>query len=581
MAEIRLLARGGATLLTLALAATACGGGGGGNNNKSNTNTGKSTRTQAGVFQPSDKKGGTLKILASGDCDSWDPQRTYYANCWNAQRWLSRGLMMYDTKPGKGGSDVVPDLAAGKPQVSDSNKTWKYTLKDGIKFEDGTPITSKDIKYGIERVFATDVINGGPTYVIDELAGGDKYKGPYKDKAGLASIQTPDNKTIIFKLKRPFSDWNYVMAMPTSTPVPQAKDKGDKYQFHPVASGPYKIQSYTPNKQMTLVRNTNWSNDTVRKALPDTVQITMGLDPNDIDNRILSNQGDVFQDQTGVQSGAQAKILTNQTLRKRSVNGLTGFLRYLVVFQKNKPFDNIHCRNAVAWIVNKKAQQLQRGGPVAGGDVATTMAPPTLQYYKKFDLFPTNGGTGNVAKAKAELAACGKPNGFSTKIAVRNKGKEPKQAEALQADLRKIGIKATIDTYEASQYYSAQLGIPANVHKKQFGMGFTGWGPDWPAPYGYFHFIVDGRAILPQGNSNYGELNDPTVNSNIDKALAATDEASKAQAWQAVDQAVVKSAVYIPLVYDKALNIVSENTTNAYVSDAFGMYDFVSLGVKK
>lgn len=579
MAETRHLVRGGALLLVLGLAAAACGGGGS-SNTPASSNTGGTARVSDQVYQASDKKGGTLRVLASGDCDSWDPQRTYYANCWDAQRWISRGLMMYDAKPGAAGAKPVPDLAAGMPEVTNNNQTWKYTLKDGLKFEDGTPIRAQDIKYGIERVFATDIINGGPTYVIDELKGGSAYKGPYKNKTGLASIETPNDKTIIFQLKEPFSDWNFVMAMPTSTPVPQAKDNGDRYQFRPVASGPYKIQSYTPNKGMVLVRNTNWSNDTVRKALPDKIQITMGLDPNDIDNRIISNQGDVFQDQTGVQSAAQAKILGNPSLRARSTTGLTGFLRYLVIFQANKPFNNIHCRNAVAWVVNKKAQQLVRGGPLAGGDIATTMMPPTLEYYKKFDLFPTPGGQGDVTKAKAELTACGYPNGFNTKIAVRNKGKEPKQAEALQADLKKIGINATIEPFDASQYYSAQIGIPANVHKKGFGMALTGWGPDWPAPYGFFHFIVDGRAILPQGNSNYGELNDPSVQAGFLEAAKATTDAERQAAWTKVDEGVVKSAVYVPLLYDKALNIVSDQTTNVYFTNGLDMYDFVSMGKK-
>jgi peptide/nickel transport system substrate-binding protein len=585
MAITNLRMRGAVAIAVLAIAAAACGG----SSNKSSSSGSSSSPSASAaagedaIYQPSDQKGGTLRILASSDCDYWDPQRTYYANCWNMQRLINRTLMMYDTKPGKAGAKVVPDLAAGDPEVTNSNKTWKYTLKDGLKFEDGTPITSKDIKYGIERTFATDVINGGPTYVIDELPPGKSYTGPYKDKKGLASIVTPDDKTIIFNLKRPFSDWNFVMAMPTSTPVPQAKDTGDKYTFHPVASGPYKFEKYTANKSLTLVRNTNWdpATDKVRPALPDRIEVTMGLDPNDIDSRIIANQGDVFQDGTGVQTAAQSKILTDPNLKKRSTNPQTGFLRYLVVFQKNKPFDNIHCRNAVAWAVNKKNQQLQRGGPVGGGDIATTMAPPTLNYYQQFDLFPTDQGQGNVEKAKEELKACGMPNGFSTKMAIRNKGKEPKQGESLQADLKAVGINATIDTFDASQYYAAHLGIPANVHKEGFGMGLTGWGPDWPSPYGFFHFIVDGRAILPQGNSNYGELNDPGVNSAIDEALAATDEAGKQAAWLKVDKGVVQSAVYVPLLYDKALNIVSEKTTNAYISNAFGMYDYVALGVKQ
>ncbi len=580
MVNSKNLLRGGTAVLALALAATACGG----SSKKSTTTAPKSssgTTSDNAIFQASDKKGGNLSFLASSDCDFWDPARPYYANCWDMDRLLFRGLMTFAAKPGEAGGEAVPDLAAAMPEVTDNNKVWKYTLKDNLKFEDGTPVTTKDIKYGLERVFAQDVLSNGPTYIIDELVGGKAYKGPYRDKKGLASIETPDDKTIIFHLRRSFADWNYLMANPQSTPVPQKKDTGAKYTFHPVANGPYKIASYTPNKSMRMVRNPNWdpATDNVRKALPDTVTITMGLDPNDIDNRIISNQGDIFQDQTGVQQAAQAKILTNPALKKRSQDPLTGFLRYLVVFQKNKPFDNIHCRRAVAYVVNKKAQQLVRGGPVGGGDIAGSMSPPTVKYYQPYDPFPSDGGQGDVAKAKAELKACGKPNGFTTKIAIRNKGKEPKQGVAIQSDLKKIGINATIDTYDSSQYYSAHLGIPANVHREGFGVALTGWGPDWPAPYGFFSQIVDGRNIRPQGNSNYGELNDSVVNSNIDKALAATDDAAKADAWHTVNKAVVDSAVYVPLLYDKALDVFSDRLTNAYYTPAYGMTDFASLGV--
>lgn len=579
MASKRLLAKGGAALVALALTASACGG-----DDDDTPAANKSTAAAAdsnttGTYQASDKKGGTLELLKNSDCDYWDPQRTYYGHCWNLQRFISRGLVTYAPKPGK--ASLVADLATEVPTSADG-KTWTYKLRDGIKFEDGTPITSKDVKYGIQRVFATDVINGGPTYVVDELLGGDKYKGPYKDKAGLASIETPDDKTITFKLKRAFSDWNFVLAGPTSTPVQQAKDTGAKYTFRPQATGPYKIEKYAPNKSMSLIRNPQWdqATDEVRKALPDKINITMGLDVNDKDNRIASDQGDLDADGTGLQIATQAKVLASPTLKKRSSNPVQPTLRYLAVFTKVKPFDNIHCRKAVALIVNKKAQQLARGGPIGGGQVARVMSPPSLQYREEFNLYETPGDQGDVAKAKAELVQCGQPNGFKTKIAGRNNGKEVKQATALQADLKKIGIDATISQFDASQYYAAQLGIPANVKKAGFGVGFTAWGPDWPAPYGFFHFIVDGRAILPQGNSNYAELNLPAVNNAIDAALAAKDDAAKKAEWVKMDRAIVDSAAYIPLLYDKVVHLTSTRVTNAYVTDAYnGEYDYQALGV--
>ena len=244
-----------------------------------------------------------------------------------------------------------------------------------------------------------------------------------------------------------------------------------------------------------------------------------------------------------------------------------------------KPFDDVHCRRAVAWAVDQAGQRDARGGPLAGGDVATTMIPPPVKYHRAFDLFPTPGGRGDLAKAKAELAACGLPNGFETKMACRNTGKESAQAEAVQASLAKIGVKVTIDQHEPSQYLSAQLGIPANMRAKGYGLALAAFGPDWPAPYALLRPTVDGRTILPQGNSNYASLDDPAVNAAIDAGAAATDDGAAQQAWTKADQAVVRSAAYVPLVYDKALNIFSERLTNIYFTPAYLMTDFASLGV--
>jgi peptide/nickel transport system substrate-binding protein len=583
MAHLRTLARVGTGLVVVGLVAAACGGSGSKSSSGSSSSSSSSSGDAAAyaVYQPSNKTGGTLQLLDSDDCDSWDPARTYYSHCWNLQRLISRQLVTYAAAPGNDGTKLVPDLATEVPTSPDGGLTWTYHLKDNIKFEDGTPITSADIKYAVERVFATGVINGGPTYVIDELAGDDNYKGPYEDKSGLASIETPDAKTITFKLKEKFSDWNYVMAAPTDTPVPAAKDTKDSYTSHPVASGPYKFQSYSAGKQLTLVRNPEWvkSTDTVRKALPDKIVITMGLDPVDIDKRIIANQADSDDYQTGLQQANAITVQRDPTLQKRTVNPTGPFLRYLTVFQANKPFDNIHCRNAVALIVDRKAQQIARGGASGGGAIATTMLPPGIQYQKDFNLFPAAGNTGNVDAAKAELAKCGKPKGFDTKVAYRTKGKEPQQATALQADLAKIGIKAQLVPFSSSLYFSAGIGVPATVHKQGLGMAFAAWGPDWPAPYGYYHFIVDGRQILAQGNSNYGELNLPSVNNGIDTALKAPDS-EKAADWLAVDKAVVGSAVYIPLLDDKFYLMHSARATNVYVTNAFsGEFDFSSMGV--
>lgn len=595
------LVRYGTVAAAMALLVAGCGSSSSGGNN----NAGPKPKSADNVFNAgttgirnvSDKKGGTLNFIADGDCDYWDPARTYYGFCFDMQRLFSRGLMAYNAAPGDAGLNVVPDLATG-PGETTNGKDWTYHLKTGIKFEDGSTVTSKNVKYGIERVFAQSVINGGPTYVITFLCPGkinasggcDSYKGPYTDKdpnhLGLSTIDTPDDNTIVFHLNTVVGDWNYIMALPASTPVPIAYDQSAKggahYTNHPYSTGPYKFDAYTPGKSLTLVRNTYWNsgNDPFRKALPDKIVFTVDANDDDIDQRILTNIADVNISGTGVQATAQSKILTTPTLKARADNPVTGATRYLAIESKVAPFDNVHCRRAVQYAVNKVDWQTARGGPIGGGAIATSMLNPTVKGFVQFDAYPDNNGQGDLTKAKDELKQCGKPNGFTTHLATTNNGKGTRVATAVQAALKRVGINVIIDAGNAATYYSQFIGAPAVNRSHDRGLMVAGWGADWPTGYGFFSSLIDGRKILAQGNSNYSETNDPKINQMIDQAVATTDPNKAAQIWGQVDQQLMKEdATLVPMTWDKALVINSTNVTNAYIlSSLLGIYDFQAMG---
>ncbi|UWP84710.1 ABC transporter substrate-binding protein [Dactylosporangium fulvum] len=572
----------------IALVLSACGSGGDDSpttNSSAKGETGFNAATK-GVVNPSDKKGGTLKLVSHDDPDSFDPIRAYYAWVWNFSKgYYARTLLTNEAKPGEDGLKLVPDLAAEMPKIEDGGKKYTFTLKDGVKFEDGSPITSKDIKYGIERNFATDVLSGGPPYLTEVLDQGQSYPGPYKDtdpnKLGLKSVQTPDDKTIVFTLKEPLSDFQYLLAMPGASPLPQAKDTGDKYGDKPFSSGPYKFQSYDAGKKAVLVRNENWDpkTDTVRKALPDTVELTIGTAPEEIDNQLLSGDVDVDVAQTGVQQGAQPKVLLNADKKKNADTPNTGFIRYFSINTKVAPFDNIHCRKAVQYATDKTTMQTARGGADAGGDIGINMLPPNIAGHDDYDPYNTKSGKPQIDKAKEELKLCGKPDGFETVLATRNAGKEPKTAEALQAALTNVGIKVRLDPTDASLYFRSTIGSPTNVHAKGYGLMMAGWGADFPTGYGFLSVLVDGRNIPESGNNNYAELNNSEVNSLIDKAKAETDPAKAADIWKQINHIVMDEAVMVPFVFDKALNYRNPRVTNVYVTEYYGMYDFGSLGV--
>ncbi|MEV6601377.1 ABC transporter substrate-binding protein [Actinoplanes sp. NPDC051346] len=560
----------------------------GGNSSDSKTAEGKSAFNAAvtSVVNASDKKGGTLELWSSQDADSWDPVRGYYAFVWNLNRLYTRKLMDYASSPGKDGLKLKPDLAAAEPEISADKKTYTFKLKPGIKFDDGSPITSKDVKYGIERVFAQDVVPGGPTYLIEHLDQGQKYPGPYKDtdpnKLGLKSVETPDDTTIVFKLAKPFGDLPYLLAMPGAGPVPKARDTGAKYGEKPAASGPYMISEYTPGKGLKMVRNPHWdaSTDTIRKALPEAVNLTITTNAEDLDSRLQAGTADLDVGQTGVQAKARAEILQDPKKKAYADAPSTGFIRYAALVSKVEPFTNIECRKAVIYAADPTSLQTARGGPVAGGDIGTNMLPPNIEGSDpKFDPYGRLAGKPQADKAKAALTACGKPEGFNTIIAVRNnRPAEVKTAEALQAALGAVGIKATIDQYDGSQVASV-TGAPDNVHKKGYGIIIGGWGADWQTGTGYMQALVDSRYIQKNGNYNLAEINDPSIDKGFDDAALQTDPAKAAEIYKQINTKVMDGAYYLPFVFDKALNYRNPRLTNVYIHDAFGMVDFQALGV--
>ncbi|MFJ4337938.1 ABC transporter substrate-binding protein [Streptomyces sp. NPDC088915] len=581
----RRIAAGALLAAATMVVTTACGGGNGG----SGGDKGKDGLAFNGgvnkVLNASDKKGGELKFIGSQEADNWDPQRGYYGFVWDFARYYTRQLVTFKAEPGAASTELVSDLATDTGKVSADGLTYTFTLKDGVTWEDGKPITSKDIKYGIERIWAQDVISGGPIYLQQVLDPKGEYKGPYKDtsadKLGLKAIETPDDKTIVFKLPVANGDFLQMLAMPAASPVRQDKDTKSKYGLKPFSSGPYKWESYTPNKSIKLVRNDKWDakTDTVRKALPDKISVTFTTNADDMDNRLIEGEYDLDINATGVGAAARQKVL--QQHKENVDNPQTGFIRYAVFPQT--VIDNVECRKAIIYAADSKSLQTARGGPQAGGDIASNMLPPAIKGADpKADPYGKLAGKADVAKAKAALAKCGKPNGFKTTIAVRNnKPIEIATAESLQQSLKAVGIEAQIDQFDGAQT-SGIIGSPKVVKEKGYGIIIMGWGADFPSGQGFLQPLVDGRFILQSGNNNFSELNDKAVNGLFDQALKETDPVKAGELYKQINTKVSEAAVYLPFTHEKNIIWRSSRLTNVYTADAYnGRYDYASLGVVK
>ncbi|NEB79945.1 ABC transporter substrate-binding protein [Streptomyces sp. SID14478] len=539
-----------------------------------------------GVVNASTQKGGTVTYAMSDAPDSFDPGNTYYAYMYNFSRLFARPLMTFKPDAGEKGNTLVPDLASAPGKSSDGGKTWTYTIRKGLEYQDGTPITSKDVKYAVERSnFARDVLNLGPNYFQQFLEGGDKYKGPYKDKSGkgLDSIETPDDYTISFHLNRAFQEFDYLVATPQTAPVPQAKDKGIDYVKNIVSSGSYQFQSYQEGKQAVLVRNKNFNpkNDPLRKQYPNKIVVNLKVNQSTIDKDLQSGDTLIDLQGKGVETQTQAQLVNSKDKRANTDNTYGGRLTYMAINTTQKPFDKLECRKAVEYAIDKVSVQTTQGGSIRG-DVASTVLPPDITGYKKADTYATPGNKGDVAKAKDQLKACGQKTINTTITARSDRQEEVDGATAIIESLKKVGINASLKQFPSGKYFTDYAGVPTFNKKNNVGLMMMQWGADWPSGYGFLQQILNSAAIGTSGNTNLSYLSNKGIDDMLGKSIAAPDEATRNDLYGQIDQKAMDQAAIVPLVYFKILLYRSPYATNLVSTAAFsGQYDYLNIGTTK
>ncbi|WP_405660834.1 ABC transporter substrate-binding protein [Streptomyces sp. RK9] len=564
----RRVAVASATLVVLSVGAAACAG--------------PDDKNEAGGGGKP-QRGGTLTVLNSNPQSDFDPARLYTSGGGNVPSLVFRTLTTRNREDGAEGTKVVPDLAEGLGKPSKNATVWTYKIKKGVKFEDGTPVTTKDIKYGIERSFAAE-LSGGAPFLRDWLIGGDKYQGPYKDKKGLDSVETPDDQTIVFRLNKPVGDFDYVATQTSFAPVPKAKDKGTKYEEHPVSTGPYKVvKNSGDGERLQLERNPHWSakTDAERKAYPDKIDVRSGLNSSVINQRLSASQGAdaaAITTDTNLGPAELAKVTGDKKLAAQVGTGHFGYTNYLAFNPKVKPFDDPKVRQAISYAVDRTSVINAAGGSSLA-EPATTFLPNQESFgYTKFDHFPA-GASGNAEKAKELLKQAGHKDGLTITLTHSNDKNfetSPEIATALQDALKKAGITVKLQGLEDNDYED-------KVHdaKDEPGLFLAHWGADWPSGGPFLAPIFDGRQIVKDGyNFNSSFLNDKSVNQEIDEINKLTDHAAAAKRWGALDKKIGAKALNVPLFHPVYKRLYGKDVKNVVISDWTGVLDVSQVAVK-
>ncbi len=509
-------------------------------------------------------KGGSITLYRQFDISHLDPARIYtFAGLTVGQLFL-RPLTNW--KVNADGTETLVGDTATVPgiDVNKDCKTWKFPIKQGLKFEDGSPITAHDIAYGIARSFDLD-LNSGPLYIQQWLANADAFDKVWDFKTNKTSLPpgltVPDDHTLQMQFQEPHCDLPFAASLPETAPVPSAKDTGVDYDKHPVASGPYKIASYTVGQSLNFDRNPNYepNTDAVRHNYPDSYVVNIGKDPVAQTNLLISdtNGADTAIGLSGVDASLINKVEGDASLASRKLEIATADTERIDI--NNNRVTDLSVRQALNYAIDRQDLIKVVGGPTQATP-ATTLLPKQALGYEGYDAYPA-GDTGNIDKAK-ELLAGKHPN---LVFAINADGSGDDVAAQIKNNLEKAGFVITLRKVSADS-----IGAEQKKPTNQWDMYLNDWSYDWPSGSSVIPPLYDGSTIKSANNTNECYLNAPDVNSEV-KRILALPAAQQGPEWSKLDKLIMtKYAPVVPLWYSNGYYLVGSKIGGITLSSVFG-----------
>jgi peptide/nickel transport system substrate-binding protein len=589
-----------AAALALGLSACSTGGGSGG-----------------GTDEGTPQKGGTLKIIGSGEPDHLDPLSAYLTSSSMEQRAWVRTLVNYPaSKNADQAKTIVADGASEVPSeanggISKDGKTYTFKLRDGVMWntKPARAVVADDYIRNFKRMcnpaqpvgniaYYSGVIKGMKQYCDAENAYfANKSNKPdaktiakFQNSHDISGLTAKDDKTLQIKLEAPASDFLNILAMEFAAASPKEYDNyvpdSADFRKNTISDGPYQITQYTPKKSMLMERNPAWkaSADPLRKAYVDKIQFTFGQDsPDQAQQQIQAGTQDLTFDLPFPTS----QIPTMKANKDKNFGIFhSGVSNPYLVFNFKSPNEkkatsNLKVRQAIEYAINKVALAKVYGGLDLNTPLHSVIAPGNIGY-SNYNLYPTNGDQGDAAKCKSLLAQAGYKNGLTLKAAYRNAGNHPNIAQSYAQDLKACGITVNLIPVRQDDYYGTYLNDPKIASAGKWDISAPGWIPDW--------FGNNGRSVLqptlskaafPPAGSNFGYYDSPAFESDISKALTSKEASTAAKYWSAADKQAMKDAAIVPFMDQKTPLYHSARTHNAIFNPRTQLFNITDVWISK
>lgn len=515
-----------------------------------------------------DHRGGTLRLLAKAAGGTLDPQVNYTLQYWQLFQATYDGLLAFKKAGGEGAFTVVPDLAETLPQPTNGGKTWVFTLRKGIKFSNGQPVTVNDVVASLRRIFKVKSPTSGGFYagIVGAKACLAKPAGCTL-KGGVSA--DPKKNTVTINLIAPDPEFKYKLAVPHASILPASAPANDAGTKPIPSTGPYYFASYNPNKQLVLKRNPyfkQWSKDAQPAGYPDQITQSFGLTVEAQITAIENGQADwTLESPPADRLNEMGTKFASQT----HVETLTAFW-YAPMNTNLAPFNNVKARQAVNFAIDRNALVKIFGGPKLATPSCQVL-PPGFPGHVDYCPYTKNPGARwsapDVAKAKQLVKESGTAG---QKVTVLSSDDEVNKAVGvyLQSVLNQIGYKASVKPISGNIFFTY---VQNTKNKVQINV--QQWYQDYPAASDFLNILFGCDSFHPGSDSsiNIAGFCDKKIDAEMKDALktALTDEAAANKEWAKIDKQVTDASPMATMFTPKHIDFVSKRVGNFTFSKQF------------
>ncbi|MEO3822952.1 ABC transporter substrate-binding protein [Actinomadura sp. B10D3] len=554
------------------------------------------------------RQGGTLRVIGSSDVEHLDPASVSSVGAYGLARTFARTL--FGTRASNDFQETIPvrpDVAVRIPtrengDISKDRRTYTVRLRDGVQWNASPPrpVTASDFVRGFERLCNPASPSSGKGYYLSTLKGMDEFcRGfgsvdaksataiaAYQRDHDIEGVRAKDDRTLVFTLKRPASDFLNLLSLPFTAAAPKEYDAyvpdSAEFRQHTISNGPYQITEYRPGLSYVLSHNPAWraASDPLRERHVAKIRITLGQDsPEAVQQQIEQGVADLAWDQP-VPTSAIPDLRDDPRFAIRETPNNSPYL----VFNMRSPnnggaLGDRAVRQALEYAIDRSALIKIVGGPSVAKPLHTVI-PPGNAGYAALNHYPTPGESGDPAKCR-ELLGKTRYSGLELKFPYRTNSVHKLIAQSIAENLAACGVKTKLTADSGGSFYSGTLSTPARAREGAWDIAAPGWVPDWYGNNGRTTVqpLFDGRTY-GQNSTNYGGYDNPQVNALIDAALTAPDAEHAAGYWQQADQKIMEDAAIIPLLDRSHTLFRSSRVHGAVFLPTTMAYDYTVLSLQ-